>query len=99
MLVSNPFVQDLTINSTDRTVLNHRKYLYTLPINMMDTESEFGKNMLIKYTSAFDKLTDSYNGVPIKLLFFYYNLIVNRGAMGQLSLSPVFKNAILENDG
>jgi hypothetical protein len=70
------------INSTDRTTTGHRKYLYTLPINMMDTESEFGKNMLIRYTSAFNKITSRYNGIPIQLLFFYYNLIVNRGAMG-----------------
>jgi len=49
---------------------------------MMNTQSGYGKNMLVKYTSAFDKLNYDYNGIPIKLLFFYYNLLVNRGAMG-----------------
>ncbi len=95
----NDFIQGLIINSTNRTLTGHLKYLYTLPINMMDTQSDYGKNMLVKYTSAFDKLNYDYNGIPIKLLFFYYNLLVNRGAMGQLSLTPIFKNAVLQNEG
>lgn len=99
-LLTNKFIQALTLNSTTRTTTGDEKGVISLPINMSVSTSEYNENMFVSYLTDFNKLKGvTYNGIPVQSLFFWYNLIVNRNVQSRDALTKIFKSAIRDNRG
>lgn len=100
-LSNNKFIQALKPNIYTLTPSHNPATVYSLNINMSprNEEQDF---QLQEMQNAFDQLTLDFdtNGVkmPIKDIFYYYNLITYNNKQGESSLTRIFDNYIEYSD-
>lgn len=99
-IANNGFVKSLRPNTFTKNPHKNSSISYTTSINM-SPKAEEDVLALQRLIQEFDYLTTSYdvideNGVkhsiPIKEIFYIYNLIAYRGKQGQGSLTRIFDN-------
>ncbi len=92
---NNQFIQSLRPNIYSKNPNKNSSVSYTTSINMSPRNDE-DISILQRVRQEFDALTTSYtvNGysLPIKDIFYLYNLIAYNGKQGQGSLTSIFDN-------
>lgn len=92
---NNQFIQSLRPNIYSKNPNKNRSISYTTSINMSPRNDE-DVAILQRVRQEFDALTTSYttNGysIPIKDIFYLYNLIAYNGKQGQGTLTSIFDN-------
>lgn len=97
-LASNKFIQSLRPNMYTLTNTKNPSMSMTTSINMSPRTDE-DKLSLLQLRSEFDSLSIPFeledgSRIPIKDLFYYYNLITYGGKGGQSTLTSIFDNYI-----
>lgn len=97
-LLSNRFIQDLVINSFDKTPNHINMNAYTLPINMSPRTEE--ESVLFEfYKREFNTLSSNaiYNSggqkTNIQDLFFLYNIVSFQNQVGEATLKRIFEDS------
>lgn len=96
-LVSNRFLNSLQKTVSDKTLTRDISYVWALPIDMSNLQTNAEMNTFVEYLSYFNELDKYvYNNIPVSDLFFYYNLIVNKNRYGQTSLTKMFDSYVTD---
>lgn len=91
---NNQFIKSLTWGVYDNYVTKKPNIYYKLPINMMQIDNSVKNQTIYEVIlSDFNKLNGkTYNGWNIIDLFYLYNLLVNKDAFGQRSMTRLFED-------
>lgn len=95
-LKNNKFIQNLSKTAIGNEKKGTKTVFYRLPLNMMNIDAS--QKTLSLYESIlndFDRIAgNTFNGWKISDLFYLYNLITNKDAFGQNSMTRVFENLV-----
>lgn len=93
IIKNNEFIQSLRPNIFSKNPSMNNSISYTTSINMSPRNDE-DRLTLYRIRQEFDSLNTSYNNIPIKDIFYWYNLISYGGRYGQGTLTSIFDNYI-----
>lgn len=92
-LKNNEFINSLRPNIYSKNASRNNSVSYTTTINMSPI-SEEDRLTLGRLRQSFDSINSSYNGIPIKDILYWYNLISYGGKSGQSTLTSIFDNYV-----
>lgn len=93
IIKNNEFIRSLRPNIYSKNPSMNNSISYTTSINMSPRNDE-DRLVLYRIRQEFDSLNTSYNNIPIKDIFYWYNLISYGGRQGQGTLTSIFDNYI-----
>lgn len=95
-LSNNEFIAGLRPNSYTKNLSRNASISWTLNLNMSPKRDSEDASLLARYIQEFDNLTGTFSvdghEIPIKDLFYWYNLISYNSRAGQGTLTRIMDN-------